>query len=73
MLVINVELFFGVGVSVDFKLFPDTFDDLIHVAKLSLVLFLVLGEHLDIVGHGFLQGVNHLFLRLHLLLQDVDL
>jgi hypothetical protein len=48
--------------NINFELLPDSFDDLEHAAELPLVLSLVLCEHLDVVGHGFLQGVNHLFL-----------
>jgi hypothetical protein len=62
LLVVDVELFFGVGLDVNFELFPDSFDYLVHVSKLALILFFVLGEHFDVVGHGFLQGVDHLFL-----------
>ena len=62
LLIVDVELFFGVGLDVNFELFPDSFDDLIHVSELALVLFFVLGEHFDVVGHRFLQGVDHLFL-----------
>ena len=55
LLVVNVLFIIRVQMNINFELLPDSFDDLEHAAELSLVLSLVLCEHLDVVGHGFLQ------------------